>query len=582
MASAQNRKRAGADHLSQEHRPKKIKSRGRLRGPSNFPPEFWDNLSKVWLTPRALRELDRRNNAPGAQTPAVYTKDLARFARHGGPDLRHLRGYPEPKAPVHTMASSSSTSSRRTKSTKTTKATTATPGRSSAYDKAFEQHLRDNSVYLHGRKSKPNNSADLHQARPSLSPSRFPDSAFEHFQDEHDRLGSEGDVMRKIIPVISGSASANIPNSGDVLFNNLESITDGATVDAKPDFYDGSHFDDIDPTVRRDLNNLIIPSDTNAVRRPAAPNFFLEAKAPWGAADVAKRQAGLDGAIGARAMHALQNYGEEEPGFDGNAYTYSSTYHAGTGTLQLYAHHVTPPPAPGGRPEYHMTKLRGFDMTDSRETFVQGAMTFRNARDLAQRHRDSFIQTANARARQPSVQTPPEAVITVAKTPQYEESTCDEFVDCEDNVESQAIGAENHAISGDHGEPALHQYLYEEEEPSQQSTSLDTVGPAISFATSFTSNFSAPSQTSSKRNRASGSPPSNSQLRKKHGPAKRPKHQSTFRQAAGSSAQGLTSSGVTGIQPASAEEYWTWSDEYQKWYHLNEDGSCIWDSGEAS
>ncbi|KAK3311176.1 uncharacterized protein B0T15DRAFT_520711 [Chaetomium strumarium] len=96
MASARNRKRAHADDLSQEHRSnKKIKSRGRLHGPSNFPPEFWDDLSKVPLTRRALRELDRRNSAwpaPRPVIPAVYTKNLARFARHGGPDFRHLRG----------------------------------------------------------------------------------------------------------------------------------------------------------------------------------------------------------------------------------------------------------------------------------------------------------------------------------------------------------------------------------------------------------------------------------------------------------------------------------------------------------
>lgn len=57
--------------------------------------EFWDNLSKVWLTRHALREVDRRNSAqPAAKSPApaVHTTDLARFARHGGPGLDHLRG----------------------------------------------------------------------------------------------------------------------------------------------------------------------------------------------------------------------------------------------------------------------------------------------------------------------------------------------------------------------------------------------------------------------------------------------------------------------------------------------------------
>jgi len=226
------------------------------------------------------------------------------------------------------------------------------------------------------------------------------------------------------------------------------------------------------------LNHLIIP--TTNTRRPVAPNFFLEAKDPEGGAGVAKRQAGDDGAIGTRAMHALQNYREEQPAFDGNAYTCSSTYHAGTGTLQLYAHHVTPPTAPGGRPEYHMTQLDSYAMTGKRERFIEGATAFRNARDSAQRHRDSFIQAANARARQSDVEALPEAGITVAVAGQYEESA-DEFVDCEDYPRPQAVGTEDHAVPGDaEEEPALPQYLYaEDEEPSQESTSLGAE-PAMS------------------------------------------------------------------------------------------------------
>ena len=69
-------------------------------------------------------------------------------------------------------------------------------------------------MYLHGRKSKPSN-ADLYQPSLSLLPSKFSDGVFEHYQGEHDHLGSE-DIMHKIIPVIGGSA--NIPNGGEVLF----------------------------------------------------------------------------------------------------------------------------------------------------------------------------------------------------------------------------------------------------------------------------------------------------------------------------------------------------------------------------
>ncbi|KAK3338037.1 hypothetical protein B0H65DRAFT_542475 [Neurospora tetraspora] len=485
MANAHNRKRAPADDVSQEHRPyKKIKSRGRLYGPSNFPPEFWDNLSKVPLTRRALRELDRRNStrpAPGPAAPAVYTTDLARFARHGGPDLRRLRGCPEPKGAVRTMASSRSTSSsRRTKSAKSTKATDVASKTkpTSAYDDAFELHAIDNGIYPEGyehpdgrRTPEPNNIdqllLELAATRASLSPSQFPDSAFRDFKKKH-KTASESTVKYNIIPIIAGNT--NIPNKRDLHFTNIQSITGGLTVKAVPDFFDGARLGDVHPKIRNEgeegnLNKLIIP--TKHTSAPVVPNFFLEIKAPKGGADVAQRQALHDGAIGSRAMHALMNYGKEEPAYDSNAYTYSSTYHAGTGTLQLYAHHVTPPAVPRGRPEYHMTQVKAFAMTNDLNIFVQGATAFRNARDHAQRHRGSFIQAANARARQSDVETSPEAEITVVIADKNEEST-DEFVDCEDYHGSQAVGTEDYTAPEDVEEPALPQDLCaEDEEPSQ-------------------------------------------------------------------------------------------------------------------
>ncbi|KAH8757624.1 hypothetical protein F5883DRAFT_631949 [Diaporthe sp. PMI_573] len=461
MASAQDRKRARADDLSQEHRPnKKIKSRGRLHGPSNFPPEFWDNLSKVWLTRRALRELDRRNStrpAPGPAAPAVHTTDHARFARHGGPDLRHLRGYPEPKSAVPAMASSRSTvsSSQQTKATTVPKTKT-----SSAYDDDFEQHMIDNGIYPEGHEypagrvtPEPENVDELRlellAARASLSPSQFPDSTLRNFRKKN-KTPSEGTVMRNVIPIIAGDS--DIPNEGNLPFTNIKSMTGGATVEAVPDFFDGAPSGDIDKAVRDDLSQMIIP--TKHANVPIVPNLFLEVNAQGGGADVALHQALHGGAIGARAMHALQNYGAEEPAFDGNAYTYSSTYHAGSGVLLL-----------------------GFAMTDTREAFVQGATAFRNARDLAQRYRDNFIRAANARASQPG---------TAA---------------AQENLD--------YAAPGDvEDEPALPHYL-EDDEPSQESTFFGAE-PAMSFATSFTSSFTAQGQTSSKRNR--DSPPSKPRL----------------------------------------------------------------------
>ncbi|KAK4204707.1 hypothetical protein QBC40DRAFT_261336 [Triangularia verruculosa] len=385
MAS-RNRKRPRADDPPQEHRPsKKLRAEGRAQSSSNFAPEFWDNLSKVWLTPRALRELDRRNDArpaPKPLAPAVHTADLARFTRRGGLDLRHLREYPEPRD---------------------AKATTMSPKvkKASAYDKNFEQHLADHDIYLpspNRQAPRPNldNTRLLFSARrPSLSDSCFDDSAFEDLLQKNE-TESEGTVMRNVIPIITGNAS--IPNEGSLPFTNFESLTGDLTVNAAPDFFDGALPGDVDKSVREDLRQIIIP--TTHANVPVAPNFFLEAKALTGNAAVARRQACYYGAHGARAMHALQNYDEEEPVYDGNAYTYSATYHAGMGALQLYAHHVAAPTEPEGRPGYHMTQVKAYSLTSDRETCVQGMGAVRNARDLAQRHRDEFIRSANARARQ--------------------------------------------------------------------------------------------------------------------------------------------------------------------------------------
>ena len=69
---------------------------------------YWDSLSKLWLTRRALKELNRQNRqtASPVRTGIIRRPDrsgepaaledcssqLKRFARQGGPDLRDLRG----------------------------------------------------------------------------------------------------------------------------------------------------------------------------------------------------------------------------------------------------------------------------------------------------------------------------------------------------------------------------------------------------------------------------------------------------------------------------------------------------------
>jgi hypothetical protein len=79
-----------------------------LHRASNFPPDFYDNLSKVWLTRRALQEHNRRNENHTPSKPAARlvrsrkaklaalvrlgVPELTLFASSGGPDLSDLQG----------------------------------------------------------------------------------------------------------------------------------------------------------------------------------------------------------------------------------------------------------------------------------------------------------------------------------------------------------------------------------------------------------------------------------------------------------------------------------------------------------
>ncbi|OAA32752.1 hypothetical protein AAL_00217 [Moelleriella libera RCEF 2490] len=403
---------------SEEHnRSQKLRSSDTEHRSHNFPPEFYENLSKVWLTPRALRELERQyiglppsKSAAGVGSRRAKLSALAKFGVHelalfataGGPDLSDLRGCPAPTSITHPMASPS-VSSSVSQRTKSTKPTTVSTRRSTAYDANFRQHCRDHHIFPpfykfpDGRRPpKPGNLNEIRQALKvpwrSLSPSVASEAAFEDFQYKN-TTRSEGTIMRNIIPLIAGDA--DIPNEGHLPFTNLASITEDTTVNPNPDFFDGAHPEAVDQEVREALNSTIIP--TKRADTPIAPNLFLEAKSFGGSLDVAEAQVILDGAYGTMAMHSLQNHLLDTPMYDGNAYTFTATFLGGL--LSLYAHHLTAPAAPGQTPGCHMTQLKAFALTGDHEVWVEGIAAFRNMRKLAKEYRDQFIETANTRSR---------------------------------------------------------------------------------------------------------------------------------------------------------------------------------------
>jgi hypothetical protein len=161
---------------------------------------------------------------------------------------------------------------------------------------------------------------------------------FERFQQKNEDVIDENEVMRDVLPMLYDPA--HILHKENLLFTQLESITDYKTVVAKPDSYDGAALDSIDMQVQADLGPYLIP--TRFQRAPVAPNFFTEVKGPGGSPNVVKRQITHDLSLGARSMHQLQSYGKSEPVFDNSAYALGVTYQAGTGTVQIYTTHRDP------------------------------------------------------------------------------------------------------------------------------------------------------------------------------------------------------------------------------------------------
>ncbi|KAF2471738.1 uncharacterized protein BDR25DRAFT_333791 [Lindgomyces ingoldianus] len=342
---------------------------------SKTPPEFWDKLSRVPLCRRALREFNRREirsitprRRAKRDADDGQVKQLQRFARRGGPDLRSIRGYPEqePRDKMPPKRGLSGQSSRSSALNSNTKLTTY-----SSKDAAFEQELIDNGVYPPGYDDvEPSNLEEIIE--------KLGQPQFLHFRRRNDEATTEAEVMSQVFPMITGKTK--IPSGYNQVFNNLAPLGDHIS-NPQPDYFNGSRTAEIGPNQRH---------------RPALLNFFTKAKGPDGKASEAKRQIMQDLAAGARGMHKMQSYELDEPVFDNKAHTFGSTYHSGY--LQLYAMHPTEPAQTDRQPEYHTTKVRGFDLTDNLDTHRQGIGAFRNLQDFAKERRDEFIACANERA----------------------------------------------------------------------------------------------------------------------------------------------------------------------------------------
>lgn len=273
------------------------------------------------------------------------------------------------------------------------------------YDPAFEQHIIDHNVLPPEYESpdgeeapEPENKDEivevLKRRRRSLSPSRFTQTDFKRFKRANANAKGVSQVMANVVPVLEGGAVDSSCAARDVRFSNLQHLTDGTLTCAKPDLYYGSRPEKLEPAIRQELTNLVVPSKQHAL--PVAPNHFLEASGMSGSLAVATRQVTYDTALGSRGLHALQTYGVDDPPYDNRARTLGWTYHGWT--LNAYASHLIPPSAPGGQPGYATTPVGSWAMTSDLDTFRRGASAFRNGREWAELQREEAIAQANQTA----------------------------------------------------------------------------------------------------------------------------------------------------------------------------------------
>lgn len=261
------------------------------------------------------------------------------------------------------------------------------------YDWVFEQKLADTGILMDSRLSKAKGGVSVSDAgtgTPAIS------ASFSSFVAMHINMMGKENIRANLVPYIAGETQ--IANSGGESFSGMRPLVTDLPP-PRPDSFDGAPMGDVDKTVRETLAELIMPTHSKDGPPLLAPNFFLQVGDKTTTHEALKVQTAYEGAYGARAIHALQNYGKLEQTYDEKVYTYTATYHASAGLLHLYGHYLTKDGGPSGQPAYQMTKIKSYYMTGELANFNEGVASFRYLRNLAHQHRQRFISKANRRQR---------------------------------------------------------------------------------------------------------------------------------------------------------------------------------------
>lgn len=312
--------------------------------------------------------------------------------------------------------------------------TTATSTRTTPHDRAFAQHLLDYNILSIVHRSsigvRPKPPDNLLEIKAELDRARTqdPPEDFERFSSDYERSSNEDDAVTLLDKLQGDDAGLFHTIRRKTMMSNLAPLTDGEIPPGNPDRAYGAAAAELHRDVRRRLEDLVVPTrDKDFI----CPNFVVHAKSDSGSTKVARGQAAYDGALAARGMQALWEFGdrrggggdgdnqrvqEEDPSAAAHgqaraaaarvARTITCTW--ASGVLKMYATHREPDPDAAGEspsdgpaqhefPTYVSSLVGSWIMTDEDNMFHRGLAAYRNGLDWAKRQRDDVISRANAR-----------------------------------------------------------------------------------------------------------------------------------------------------------------------------------------
>ncbi|CEJ84331.1 hypothetical protein VHEMI03446 [[Torrubiella] hemipterigena] len=348
---------------------------------------YFEEFPTLPITANFLRVMGRRKDLTIDRTP-FYDKpmipmDLARYVRHGGPDMSHCLGLSYDSVPPQPLYDDE-------------EAKLVWSHQFYAQD-VFKYMKLNAIVFDEGQDFHHVNQARLSQelagritnlkgALPAELPAQLHKACEEALEDEAQDYSG-------VIQALVGDE--NILSGRNVLFDGLSPITECCPLTPRPALYDGSEPSTLQALLKQPgADKVLMPSLDG--KQPAAPNFFLEIAPPQPVSKIFSHiKAQYVGTYGVRAMEFLKNYGKEKPVYGGNAYVFSAVFGVEDYHLDIFLHYQLAADPDGGTitDTIHTFRMDSVSLWNN-ASCRQAVATLRSVRAMAAEAREMLVDHA--------------------------------------------------------------------------------------------------------------------------------------------------------------------------------------------